>query len=93
MKNKLIYFVSNILIFLLILWFAKGQSGGDIFLILAYGTLTFVQIIFCIVFTKNKENVLGIIFGIILSIVLFKIIDNQQSKQETKMIDETLDIK
>ena len=90
MKGKLIYFISNILIFLLLLWLAKGKSGGDIFLILSYSVLTIIQILYCLFFTKVKDNVIGIILGICLSFILFKIVDNQQSKQEIKMIDETL---
>jgi hypothetical protein len=90
MKGKFLYFISNVLMFLLLLWFARGKSGGDIFLILSYSVFTIVQILFCIFFTRVKENVIGIIWALVLSFILFKIVDNQQSKQEIKMIDETL---
>lgn len=92
MKGRLLYFILNVLIFLFILCSAKGESGGDIFLIISYATLTIFQIVFCLIFTKDKENVLEIIIGIVVCFILFKIINNQQSKQETKFIRETMKI-
>jgi tryptophan-rich sensory protein len=92
MKNKIVYFTINVSIFILLLWLSKGKSGGDIFLILSYSILTVIQFIYCLLFAKIKEDLIGIIAGIIISVFIFKVVDNQQSKQEIKVINENLKI-
>ena len=92
MKNKIMNFIINVSIFILLLWLFKGKSGGDIFLILSYSILTVIQFIYCLLFAKIKEDLIGIIVGIIISVFIFKVADNQQSKQEIKVINENLKI-
>lgn len=79
----ILYFV----LFMFLLW---NVSGGDIFLLFLFGCFVIIHCVILVsIYFKRKQllykSLLGVLFGVIISLLIYKSIDVSKSHKEPQV--------